>query len=85
MNLSYGRSFLDALVAKYIEAPHGSESQEKVLLGSSNGAIVVEAVRLDKIRGNLAHLERLREVSLHNENVARCDAPGTIRGTCRSE
>ncbi|KAF9469222.1 CAP Gly-rich domain-containing protein [Collybia nuda] len=82
VNLSYGRSFLDALVAKYVEPPHGSESQEKVLLGSSNGTIVVEAVRLDKIRGNLARLERLKEVSLNDEHVARGDALGTIRSTC---
>ncbi|KAF8077772.1 hypothetical protein FPV67DRAFT_1402566 [Lyophyllum atratum] len=81
-NIFHGRSFLEALASKYIEIPHGSESQESVVLGSSQGAIVVEAVRLDKIRGNLSNLGRLREVSLDNQDVARCDPPGTIRETC---
>lgn len=84
-NVSYGKSFLEALAFKYIETLHGSESQEKVLLGSSQGAIMVEAVRLDKIRGKLASLEQLREVSLDNECPARCDPPGTIRDACPSE
>ncbi|KAJ7864819.1 hypothetical protein B0H14DRAFT_2440573, partial [Mycena olivaceomarginata] len=84
-SISYGTSFLKALYSKYVELPHGSESQEKVLLGSSNGAIEVEAVDLDKIRGKFAHLDRLREVSLDNENVSRYDEPpGTIRATCPS-
>lgn len=73
------------MTAKYTESPHGSDSQEKVLLGSSHGAIQVEAVRLDKIRGNLSNLDRLREVSLDGENVARCDPPGKIRNACPSE
>ncbi|KAG5735258.1 Tubulin-specific chaperone E, partial [Termitomyces sp. T112] len=63
-NVSYGRSFLEALTSKYIETPRGSASQEKVILGSSQGSILVEAVNLDKIRGKLADLGRLREVSL---------------------
>jgi hypothetical protein len=84
-NISYGKSFLEALTSKYIETLHGSQSQEKVLLGSSQGAIVVEAVRLDKIRGKLASLERLREVSLDNENPARSDPVGAIRSACPSE
>ncbi|KAJ7085686.1 CAP Gly-rich domain-containing protein [Mycena belliarum] len=81
--LSYGTSFLKALYSKYVELPHGSGSQEKVLLGSSNGAIEVEAVDLDKIRGKFANLDRLREVSLDSEHVSRYDEPpGTIRKTC---
>jgi hypothetical protein len=84
-SIVYGTSFLDALLSKYIELPHGSASQEKVLLGSSHGAIEVEAVRLDKIRGKLSNLQRLSEVSLDNENVAKCDPPGVIRNTCPSE
>ncbi|KAL1741359.1 hypothetical protein HDZ31DRAFT_45613 [Schizophyllum fasciatum] len=79
--ISYGVSFLEALKAKYIEAYHGK--QETIILGSSNGAIEVEAVNLDKIRGKFADLTRLREVSLDNELVASCDAPpGTIRQAC---
>jgi tubulin-specific chaperone E len=84
-NVSYGKSFLEALTSKYIETLHGSESQEKVLLGSSQGAIVVEAVRLDKIRGKLASLDRLREVSLDNENPARSDPVGAIQAACPSK
>ncbi|KAJ6531237.1 hypothetical protein B0H19DRAFT_1190890 [Mycena capillaripes] len=84
-NIFYGVSFLNALYSKYVELLHGSESQEKVLLGSSNGAIEVEAVDLDKIRGKFANLDRLREVSLDSEGVARYDEPpGSIRSTCPS-
>ncbi len=80
--VSYGVSFLRALTAKYIEIPHGSASLEKVILGSSGGAIEVEAVGLDKIRNKLARLERLREVSLDNESVSSADPPGEISRTC---
>ncbi|KAG6833649.1 hypothetical protein H0H87_002845 [Tephrocybe sp. NHM501043] len=83
-NVSYGQSFLEALTTKYIETPHGSASQEQVILGSSQGNIVVEAVNLDKIRGKLADLSRLREVSLDGLDVATCDAPGMIQQTCPS-
>ena len=55
---------------------------ETVVLGSSRGAIEVEAVNLDKIRGNLSKVEKLREVSLDNEQVAVVDPPGEIRKTC---
>ncbi|KAF9066316.1 outer arm dynein light chain 1 [Rhodocollybia butyracea] len=77
-----GVSFLQALKAKYVEQFYGSESQEKITLGSSNGVIEVEAVNLDKIRGKFANLERLREVSLENELVGTVDKQGSIRETC---
>ncbi|TBU35667.1 hypothetical protein BD311DRAFT_707861 [Dichomitus squalens] len=80
--ISYGVSFLSALTAKYIETPHGGALSEKIVLGSSGGAIEVEAVGLNKIRSKQARLERLREVSLDNENVSRGDAPGEIQRTC---
>ena len=80
--LSFGVTFLQALTSKYIEIPRGSTSLEKVILGSSGGAIEVEAVGLDKIRNKLAQLERLREVSLDNECVSRADPPGEIGRTC---
>ena len=80
--ISYGVTFLNALTTKYIEIPHGTDSQEKVILGSSGGAIEVEAVGLDKIRKTLARLERLRHVSLDNELVARADPPGEVGRTC---
>lgn len=84
-SITCGVSFLKALSSKYIEALHGSETAEKVTLGSSNGAIEVEAVGLDKIRKNLSHLERLREVSLDNGAVAMSDSPGRIKSICLGE
>ena len=84
VSICYGISFLTALRLKYIEMQHGSASLEKVVLGSSNGAIEVEPVGLDKIRGKFAQLERLREVSVDYENVATADSPGEIRNTCPS-
>lgn len=65
-----------------MEALHGSASQETVVLGSSQGAIEIEAVNLDKIRAKLSNLERLREVSLNKEGVAAADPPGAIRNVC---
>ncbi|KAF7295520.1 CAP-Gly domain-containing protein [Mycena indigotica] len=77
----YGSSFLPALHAKYVEQLQGP--QESVLLGSSNGAIQVEAVDLDKIRAKFANLGKLREVSLDTDFVSRYDGPeGSIRATC---
>lgn len=81
-NISYGTSFLDALMSKYMEALHGSASQETVVLGSSQGAIEIQAVKLDKIRAKLSNLARLREVSLNKEGVAAADPPGAIRNVC---
>lgn len=81
-SLQYGKTFLRALTGKYIEQLHGSDTQETVVLGSSNGAIQVEAVNLDKIRGKFASLERLQEVSLDKEYVFGTGAPGEIRERC---
>ena len=71
-------------MSKYIELPRVSP-QEKVLLGSSNGAIEVDVVGLDKVREKLANLQMLREISLDGEHVATCDPPGEIRQSCPSE
>jgi hypothetical protein len=84
-NIHYGVSFLEALNSKYIENLHGSDTLEKVVLGSSGGTIEVEAVSLDKIRLKFARLDHLREVSLDNANVARADPPGHILQTCPGE
>ncbi|KAF9246350.1 hypothetical protein BU15DRAFT_40093 [Melanogaster broomeanus] len=81
-SLCFGYSFLTALTTKYVEVEHGSTTLEKVILGSSKGAIEVEAVGLDKIRRNLGALERLREASLDNEVVATGDPAGKIFDTC---
>ncbi|EIM89769.1 uncharacterized protein STEHIDRAFT_166103 [Stereum hirsutum FP-91666 SS1] len=80
--IDYGKPFLRALIEKYIELPQGS--QETVILGSSNGAIEVEAVNLDKIRGKLSQLERLRAISLDRESVSSVGPPGEIRSKCTS-
>lgn len=80
-----GQTFLCALINKYVEQPHGSDTRETVVLGSSNGAIQVEAVNLDKIRGKFSNLERLQEVSLDNEGVSQVDPPGEIRKKCPSQ
>lgn len=56
-----------------------------VTLGSSQGAIQVEAVSLNKIREKFARLDRLREISLDNANVVRADPRGSISKTCPSK
>ncbi|KAI0076461.1 RNI-like protein [Panus rudis PR-1116 ss-1] len=80
--LCFGVSFLTALRDKYVEQPRNAASVEKVVLGSSNGAIEVEAVGLDKIRAKLSRLENLREASLDNTGVALADPVGRIKQTC---
>jgi hypothetical protein len=79
-----GISFLRALSEKYIEQLHGVESQETVVLGSSQGTIQVEAVGLDKVRSRLSRLERLKVVSLDGTLVAYPDPHPQIRNTCSS-
>lgn len=81
-NISFGISFLEAIRSKYIEPPRGHDIPETVVLGSSQGAIVVEAAGLDKVREKLADLTRLREVSLCDEDVCRSDDEGMIRRAC---
>lgn len=83
-SVEYGTSFTQALISRYVEDIRGSRDQEFVVLGSSNGAIEVEAVNLDKIRNNLSRVESLREVSLDGENVACAGLPGEIGKTCPS-
>lgn len=78
-------SFLEALHAKYIELPHGSQAIEKIVLGSSHGAIQVEAANLDKIRQKFSNLAKLRVISLDAQLVSRPDEPGAITSTCPSE
>jgi hypothetical protein len=84
-SICYGYPFLQALKNKYVEAVHGTASQEKIILGSSNGAIEVEAVDLDKIRDKFSNLEQLREVSLNNEMVSTGNNTGEILSTCPSK
>ncbi|KAH6918438.1 hypothetical protein BKA70DRAFT_1416436 [Coprinopsis sp. MPI-PUGE-AT-0042] len=72
------KSFLDAVRSKYLEELHGSGTQETIVLGSSAGAIEVEAVNMDKIRNKLARLDRLRDISLDDTEAAYADPPGAI-------
>ncbi|KAG8863150.1 hypothetical protein FRB96_009332 [Tulasnella sp. 330] len=68
-NLSYGRPFIEALIGKYVDATEDMKGTEKVILGSSAGAIEVEAPRLASVRHRLANIERLRIVSLDGQEV----------------
>lgn len=84
--LSYGVSFLDALHNKYIDLTQAnSETEETVVLGSSNGAIIVEAPGMNKVRGKFSRLDHLKEVSLDNELVALGNDADLIKKTCPSE
>jgi hypothetical protein len=80
-----GKTFLSALIDKYVEQPRGSDTSETVVLGSSNGAIHVEAVNLDKIRKKFSNLQRLQEISLDKEGVSQADPPGELREKLPSE
>ena len=46
-----------------------------ITLGSSNGAIQVEAVDLAKVRRKFARLDRLKEVGLESEDITTLSAP----------
>ncbi|KAG8935064.1 hypothetical protein FRC01_009104 [Tulasnella sp. 417] len=78
--LSQGTTFLAALAQKYMDfnqAPNGQV--DTVVLGSSGGAIVVEAPRLTGVRQRLARLDALRVVSLDDELVSNPGEPDEIR------
>jgi Leucine-rich repeat (LRR) protein len=88
--ISYGCTFVFALVNKYVEqlpqvqsSPEGGTPPiETVILGSSNNAIVVEAPDLNKVRRKLAKLENLRHVSLDDAGVSSAGPPGEIKERC---
>jgi tubulin-specific chaperone E len=82
--ICWGRSFIDAFRDKYQEPLHGSQSPETVVLGSSNGTVVVEAVNLDKVRRKLADFTRLRQISLDDALVEFAGPPGEISSTIPS-
>jgi hypothetical protein len=69
---------------KYVDLPHGSSVAELLTLGSSNGAIEVEAVGLDKVRQRLSNLTKLREASLDGGNVSFPNPPGEVHAKCPS-
>ncbi|KAF9520014.1 hypothetical protein BS47DRAFT_1387630 [Hydnum rufescens UP504] len=59
-SISFGRSFMEALIAKYMSDPAARPRDT------------------DKVRNKIAHVERLREVSLDGEGVASSDDEGRI-------
>lgn len=73
---------MEALNDKYVDT--GELDTEKVVLGSSNGAIIVEAPRLSKVRGRLADLHHLREVSFDPAVVNGPGSPLEIARICQS-
>src|ERR1700749_3411709 len=85
--LSLGRSFLEALYEKYTDrsqiqkeaVSNGQPGQpEMITLGSSKGAIQVEAVDLAKVRRKFARLDRLKEVGLEAEDISTLNAPHSL-------
>jgi tubulin-specific chaperone E len=85
-HISFGKPFIQALEEKYIDNdfPDDANTVEKLILGSSKGNIVVEAPRLFKVRGRLADLLNLREVSFDPGAVNGPGKPGEISARCPS-
>lgn len=86
-SISYGRTFLEALSAKYIgvlQTQH-HDAVESYVLGSSKGTIEVEAPGIDKVRRKFAQIERLRELSLDGEGVVSAGDEGQIVQMCKSK
>jgi len=83
-SLNRGRTFLEALRDKYIESTH-DEGIESITLGSSDGAIEVEAVNMNKVRSKFAQLEELKEVGMENHMISSAGRPGEIASTCPSK
>lgn len=70
-SLHLGRTFTEALRDKYIEERYDDSKVESVVLGSSDGAIEVEAVNLNKVRSKFAQLSKLKEVGLENYMIGK--------------
>ncbi|KAH7343296.1 hypothetical protein B0J17DRAFT_641814 [Rhizoctonia solani] len=81
--LTRGVSIDTALVSKYIDT-FQSDGVETVVLGSSNGTILVEGPRLGKIRAKFSQIERLRNISLSNYDVSSVGDPQVVSKLCRS-
>lgn len=80
-----GRSFVSALREKYIEVKHDGQAIESITLGSSDGAIEVEAVNMNKVRNKFARLDILKEVGLENYMIGIAGNNGEISQTCPSK
>jgi dynactin complex subunit len=84
-SLVRGRTFIAALRDKYIEEKHDESGIESITLGSSDGAIAVEAVNMNKVRNKFARLDTLKEVGLENYMISRAGSPGEISQTSPSK
>lgn len=58
---------------------------ESIILGSSDGAIEVEAVNMNKVRGKFARLDTLKEVGLENYMIKSSGKKGDIAAICPSK
>ncbi|QRW16474.1 damaged DNA binding protein [Rhizoctonia solani] len=81
--LTVGISFDSALTSKYIDT-FQSDGVESVVLGSSNGAILVEGPRLNKVRAKFSQIERLRSISLNKYDVSNVGDPQAVTRLCQS-
>ena len=82
--LKLGRTFVEALRDKYIEEAHDDSTMERIILGSSDGVIEVEAVNMNKVRGKFARLDTLKEVGMEGYLIKNAGPPGEIATTCPS-
>ncbi|ELU45414.1 damaged DNA binding protein [Rhizoctonia solani AG-1 IA] len=80
--LTVGISFDSALTSKYIDT-FQSDGVESVVLGSSNGAILVEGPRLNKVRAKFSQIERLRSISLNKYDVSNVGDPQAVTRLCQ--
>ena len=83
-SLKLGRTFVEALRDKYIEENHDDSSVERIVLGSSDGTIEVEAINMNKVRGKFARLDSLKEVGMEGYLIKNAGLPGEIAATCPS-
>ncbi|CUA67758.1 tubulin folding cofactor E [Rhizoctonia solani] len=81
--LTKGIGIDTALVSKYIDT-FQSGGVETVVLGSSNGVILVEGPRLDKVRAKFSQIERLRNISLNKYDVSNVGNPQVVSKLCQS-
>ncbi|CAE6451245.1 unnamed protein product [Rhizoctonia solani] len=82
-DLTRGVGLDAALISKYIDT-FQSDGVETVVLGSSNGAILVEGPRLDKVRAKFSRIERLRAISLDKYDVSNVGDPQVVSKLCQS-
>ncbi|CAG8480640.1 10838_t:CDS:10 [Acaulospora morrowiae] len=87
-----GRSFVSAIVERYIEDPYQKINNEgeaydaqkdlDTIYWAGNTKIEVEALGWEKVRRKLRQLDRLHEVGLSFERVSSAGNPGEIEALC---